>query len=126
MPRPTVAPQTYGQGVEMQQLDQAMPIPAYANQPTAQPQMESPSQQPGYTHEAAMAAAQQMQGQVGLLAQETTRPTEPITAGLSRGPGPGPSALGVQQGSPAGDILRRLSATTGDPSFAELARKAGV
>lgn len=77
-----------------------------------------------YNHEAALAAASQYADQTGILKGDTTRPNEPITAGLSRGPGPGPEALGLTNGSPTGDLFRRLSAATGDPFFADLAAKA--
>jgi hypothetical protein len=71
-----------------------------------------------------MEAAQGLQGAAGLLTRPTGRPNEPITAGLSSGPGPGPEAMQVRMGSPVGEAWRKLSATTGDPFFAELARKA--
>jgi hypothetical protein len=122
---PKVAPQTYGQGVEQQQLNMALPTPnMQTGAPTgavAMPEAPMPEQ---YSQDQVMAAATGLADQTGLLNRDTTRPQEPITAGLSRGPGPGPEALGVVQGTPAGDMLRRLSASTGDPYFAELARKA--
>lgn len=129
MPAPKIAPQTYGQGADMQQLDEAMPAPNMQAAP-------APSPGPGGTvdaaapgsvdHLAVLGAAQQLGGQTGLLTRDTNRPQEPITAGLSRGPGAGPEALGMTRGTPTGDILRRLSASTGDPMFAELARKANA
>ena len=129
MPAPKVAPQTYGQGVEMQTLDAAMPTPnmaaAVADPPSAAAGGSPAPVQP-YAHEAVLAAAQTVRPETGLLLDPTNRPSEPITAGLMRGPGPGPEALQRQQGSPAGDMLRRLSQTTGDPYFAQLADQAGA
>lgn len=120
-----VAGQTYGAGVDQQQLETAMPTPGAAL-PAAAPPPAAPTAAPApaYNHEAALAAASQYADQTGILKGDTTRPNEPITAGLTRGPGPGPEALGLTRGSPTGDLLRRLSAATGDPSLAELAMKA--
>ena len=126
---PPVAGQTYGNGADQQQLAQALPTPnmqaATPNQAQAAP---SPpvAAQPPYDHQAALAAASQLSNQTGLLQTGTERPNEPITAGLTRGPGPGPEAMAMTQGSPVGDMLRRLSASTGDPMFADLARQAGA
>lgn len=143
-PKPFVG-QEYGKGVEQQRLQTAMPAPnmiqsgpthvggqvlagaqtgvlaTELGQATGQAAAHAPA-----GLDQVLAAAQQHAGQTGILSQPTQRPSEPITAGLSRGPGPGPEALGITHGTPAGDMLRRLSASTGDPSFAELARKAGA
>lgn len=128
-PAPKVAPQTYGQGVELQTLDAAMPTPnmaAAAASPSPAAPGGTPAPAQPYDHEAVLAAAQGASPETGLLLDPTNRPSEPITAGLMRGPGPGPEALQKQQGSPAGDMLRRLSQTTGDPYFAQLADRAGA
>lgn len=124
-----VAGQTYGNGVEQQQLEAAMPTPnaapATPNSGAVTPnQAQTAPNTAPYNHEAALAAASQYADQTGILKGDTNRPNEPITAGLTRGPGPGPEALGLTRGSPTGDLLRRLSAATGDPSLAELAMKA--
>lgn len=63
---------------------------------------------------------------VGMLAG-TVRPDEPVTAGLSQGPGPGPEVLmsgGAQ--TPLSRMLRELSRRSGDPEFAALADRAGL
>lgn len=126
--RPPVAGQTYGNGADQQQLDQAMPTPNVQSAPPAPataPVLQQAEPAPGaYDHQAALATAQQLAGETGVLQRESTRPNEPITAGLSRGPGPGPEALGLTQGTPTGDMLRRLSAELGDPFFADLAARA--
>lgn len=127
MPAPKIAPQTYGQGAEMQTLDAAMPAPNMQAATVPSPGTDAAPGSPAPPdHMAVLGAAQQLGNQTGLLTQDTNRPQEPITAGLSRGPGPGPEALGMVRGTPTGDILRRLSASTGDPMFAELARKANA
>lgn len=53
----------------------------------------------------------------------STRPDEPVTAGMSRGPGPGPEILGGPSTS-AADTLDALAAETGDFSLAVLASRA--
>jgi hypothetical protein len=45
--------------------------------------------------------------QVPKLNDPTSRPTEPVTAGLPSGPGPGPEALGF---TPRGNDIRTLQA----------------
>lgn len=131
-PNVPIAGQTYGAGVDQQQLETALPTPNTApitpNPAPAPPNQGQPTPNPApaapYDHEAALAAASQYADQTGILRADTTRPNEPITAGLTRGPGPGPEALGLTTGSPTGDLFRRLSAATGDPFFADLAAKA--
>lgn len=130
-PNVPVAGQTYGAGVDQQQLEQSLPTPNVtaappANVTAAPPPNSAPQPQNDvpYDHQQALAAASQYADQTGILKADTNRPSEPITAGLTRGPGPGPEALGLTRGSPTGDLLRRLSAATGDPSLAELAMKA--
>ena len=126
--------QVYGMEQAGMDLQKAMPAPQLATtgpQPGSQPAAAVPPQggQPAPTpqnFEQVLAQAQQMRSQTGLLTQPTNRPNEPITAGLPSGPGPGPEILGLVQGTPVGDAMRRLSQVTGDPSFAALARKAGA
>lgn len=118
--------QAYGLGVDMLQMQRAMPAPQLAGQPIRPGVPASPTGTPGGGSPSAMQSAVGLRDQTGLLTTPTLRPTEAITAGLSRGPGPGPAALAARTGTPAGDSLRRLSDATGDPYFAELARKAGA
>lgn len=72
------------------------------------------------TTEDLMAIAKQMAGTAGLLDQ-TSRPNEPVTAGLLSGPGPGPEVLQMRTGSPGRRVLEDLTRWTGDPYFARLA-----
>lgn len=126
--------QMYGKGVEQQKLQKAMPAPQ-AQLPKAVPpqparQRQAPVAAPAPTAKTpprdpkdALAA---MKGNLGLFTKPTSRPDEPVTAGLKSGPGPGPEVLGMHRINPVGDTLRALSRTIGDPYFAELARKAGM
>lgn len=135
--------QTYGMGVEQQRLAEAMPSPnSRPPTPDASPaSMAVPPPAPGVSaggpapspdavraeqFQAALAAAQQLKGRAGMLTQPTTRPNEPVTAGVSIGAGPGPEALGMPRGNPTGTTLRKLAAATGDSYLRELAERAGL
>lgn len=121
--------QIYGAGVEQMELQRAMPAPNLAQGPTATPVAPSPAPAPVEaaapppSFDQVLMQAQGLREQTGILGQPTARPQEPVTAGLSRGPGGGPEMLQMQRGTPAGDAMRRLSAATGDPFFAELAAR---
>lgn len=125
-----VAGQMYGMGEEQMALQRAMPAPqvggppaAPAGGPSAPPAGAAPPAGP-QPDVRALAAALANRG--NLFTQPTKRPGEPVTAGLSRGPGPGPEALGQRMGSPAGAFLRTISARTGNPEFADLADRTGA
>lgn len=142
--RPPVAGQTYGKGAEQQRLDQALPMPNRVQPDPHQNAVGAGVAQRAQlggliardTGEAMAATAQQGANIAGIarglisdggsLTHPTNRPNEPITAGLSRGPGPGPEALGVVQGTPTGDLMRRIAAATGDSFFVDLANRAGA
>jgi hypothetical protein len=122
-----VAGQEYGAGIEQMAMQRAMPAPQVSGVAAGAPGAPAPA--PGGTPPRInmaelMQRAQALQPETGLLTAPTNRPTEPVTAGLSRGPGPGPEALAVRRGSPAGEMLRKLSMETGDPMFARLADQA--
>jgi hypothetical protein len=51
-------------------------------------------------------------------------PDQPITSGMSQGPGAGPEVLNMNGTSPIARTLRLLSEQTGNPRWNELARKA--
>lgn len=129
--------QMYGAGVEQARLQATMPAPNLrlapgvsspqatpAAAPTAPAAPSGPSQPERFR--AAIQAAQELQSQTGLLRQPTTKPDEPLTAGLLTGPGPGPEVLGTRFGNPTAATLYKLSQITGDPLFANLARRAGI
>lgn len=90
-----VAPsQTYGDGVAQAAAQQAIPVP------TASP-THPPASAPGQAPPPQMAPPDP-----GLLTQPTTRPNEPVTAGLPIGPGPGPASLAT--GHPDDQVLANL------------------
>lgn len=100
----------YGQKQELIQSQQEQPLPA--------------EQDP---YERVLQAASQFGfSPVGLDAP-TERPAEPITAGLSTGPGPGPEALGRRAN--LSDLLNRARAETSSPvieRMLEEARRMGL
>lgn len=126
-----VAGQEYGMGAEQMQLQQQMPAPQVTSTRTIMPPAQAVSQIPGAAAaqpdaDAMAAIIQAMRGKAGLLKGGTSRPTEPVTAGLATGPGPGPEVLGLPQGNPTGMTMRNLSRLTGDPYFDDLAARAGM
>lgn len=133
----SVAGQRYGEGVEQAALQRAMPAPnarAMGPSPSQPPmqapvteqQVAAPAPSDADRFAAALQQAQALRGQAGLLAQPTARPDEPVTAGLPFGPGPGPEVLGPIRENPTGKFFRYLTKISGDPSFAEMARRAGL
>lgn len=125
----SVAGQRYGEGTQQAALQRVMPAPnvvgpsatpAPAAAPAATP---APAQQAPMTDAELMQIASQMKGQAGLLTAPTNRPNEPLTAGLPSGPGPGPEAMMMRQGSPTAKVLRDISRATGDSYLADLAAR---
>jgi hypothetical protein len=64
-------------------------------------------------------------GGAGPLERATERPNEPVTAGASLGPGPGPESMAGPTVNLAG-ILGRAAQTTGSSVLAALAQRAGI
>lgn len=60
----------------------------------------------------------------GLLGMPSERPSEPVTAGLSTGAGPGPEAIRPEVKGPVTTTLERLAASSGDPVIAAMAATA--
>lgn len=133
--------QQYGVGVQQEQLQREMPAPqtpevgATARPPAvapaapgqvAAPSAPAPASAPPAAPADPMAAFAALRGKVGGLTADTARPDEPVTTGLRSGPGAGPEVLTAQFRSPLGETLRQLSATVGDPMFANLAAKANL
>lgn len=123
----------YGEGEQQAQNAKIVPLPStrHAQDPARLPQAPAPQPVQGGAPpqpnrmQAALQAAQAFPSPgMGLLGQ-TSRPGEPVTHGLSVGPGAGPEVLRYPTGTTA-TLFTQLAIATGDPWFAELARKAGV
>lgn len=106
----TPASPGYGQGVALEQAQQAAPLP----------------QEPGPPSPAdVQAAASAMPFPPGGIGDPSARPNEPLTAGLGVGAGPGPEVLARPQGAPTvAATLMRLAAESGDPELIEMAQLA--
>lgn len=135
MPIKPVTGAGYGQGVAQSQMQRQMPAPKAQQVPTiqirtgpsAQPRMPVPAPAAPAPQAATaparpdiMQMAQQLRGQAGVLSAPSARPSEPVTAGLPVGPGPGPQALAQPYGSPIADVLRRVARATGDTYLEQL------
>ena len=121
----SVEGQRYGEGVEQQQMQQAMPAPNLSVAPTTTggPMVEAPMPT------ADPAAIQQFlqSHKPELLSQGTQLPDQHVMSGLSTGPGAGPEALAMSpEKTPLARTLRQLSQDTGNPLFARLAQRVGL
>jgi hypothetical protein len=126
--------QTYGEGVQQQALQAVMPAPQ-ANTgvrvSTAQPSAPSapqsePMQDQGDTQGQKpdlAALLQQLKGVGGQLNAPDDQPNKPFNMGLSGGPGNDIGIPAKPYINRMGQIMRDLSARTGDPIFANLAAK---
>jgi hypothetical protein len=102
MPMMAAPGQQYGKVTEQMDAQRALPMARAATDiPPA------PSQAP---RAAAAAPPVPLPGQLTSLDAPTQRPTEPITAGLDIGPGPGPEALGELGGYAGDDVGMELRA----------------
>jgi hypothetical protein len=64
---------------------------------------------------------------LGPFAGPTRRPNEPITAGITRGPGPGPERLATYRPpEPVQTPLQRLNKKLNDPFLADLIARGGT
>lgn len=119
----SVAGQRYGEGKAQADMQRAMPAPAFrdAPAPVVQSPPPQPSQQgvvarPRISPEEYLASVPK-----GLLRNGDT--TGPNTAGLSRGPGPGPEVLpNMGTSNPLRRTLRALYDTTGDERLGRIVR----
>ncbi len=126
--------QTYGEGVQQQALQAVMPAPQ-ANTgvrvPTTQPAAQSapqsaPMQDQGdvQAQKPDLAALlQTLKGAGGQLTAPDDQPDQPFNYGLSGGPGSDIGNPMKPYVNRTGQIMRELSARTGDPIFANLAAK---
>lgn len=103
------------------------PMPGAGGPPLGGPPMVGPQQVPPIAPpgQGPMIPA----GGLGPYGGPTTRPNEPVTAGLSIGAGPGPEALAPPPAGPGvgggmSDMLSRAAATTGSATLAGLAQRA--
>jgi hypothetical protein len=72
--------------------------------------MVAPAAEPSPMEQAIPATPQIGADEVPNLTDPTARPAEPVTAGLSVGPGPGPEAVGPMPPSPSDPVRQAVQA----------------
>jgi hypothetical protein len=103
--QPVAAPQDQGYGQRGEQMAAQHAVPLPDNRGSVSPISAAPSAPPPVDMATALAQAQAMDApNHGGLLRPTEHPDEPITAGLSTGPGPGPRDTGGVD--PVVDTLR--------------------
>lgn len=120
----SVPGQRYGEGVEQQQLQRAMPAPDMQEASAPNGMAGGPPVIPSPAPDPAM-IQQYLAGHNPNMLGGTQMPDQPVTAGLSTGPGPGPSAL-ARPRTPTARWLHRLGQETGNPKWKRLAEEAGL
>jgi hypothetical protein len=74
--------------------------------------------------QAMLAAAQNMPPPGPPLNAPSARANEPVTAGLSSGPGPGPEVLNIPKKKSIADTFSDMGAVDGDPALLEMSDSA--
>ena len=133
-PVQSIQGQTYGEGVQQEQLQKTMPAPQIAS-PQSQPAMGAPQQSQAPVPSAPMQEQQKMSlddmkgilsNVGGQLYKPDDQPSVPFNAGLRGGPAPSMNAYASSPSYKQGEFMRQLSRDTGNPIFSELAMKAGL
>lgn len=133
-PVQSIQGQTYGEGVQQEQLQKTMPAPQIAS-PQSQPAMGAPQQSQAPAPSAPMQEQQKMSlddmkgilsNVGGQLYKPDDQPSVPFNAGLRGGPAPSMNAYASSPSYKQGEFMRQLSRDTGNPIFSELAMKAGL
>lgn len=99
--------QAYGEAGAQRTAQQNMPLP---NELAAEQSLQ----------DQALASAQAAPPPGAPLNAPTARPNEPIQAGLSSGPGPGPEVF-QKWGSRTSDLMQRYAELTDDPTARQMA-----
>jgi hypothetical protein len=123
----SVPGQRYGEGVAQQAMQRAMPAPDLRGQAPDGRTMQPAVPDGGSPATPPPDLATLLGGAPTGLLGGSHRPNQPVTAGLSLGPGPGPEILGSMRATtPLARTLRTLTERTGDRSWSELADRAGL
>ena len=126
--------QTYGEGVQQEQLQQTMPAPQMANTQST-PVMSSPEQGSAPAPSEPIQEQPKMSldemknmlsGVGGQLYKPDDQPDVPFNTGLRNGPSPSMNNFNSSPSFKQGEFMRRLSRETGNPIFSELAMQAGI
>lgn len=113
-----------------------MPIAGHVAGPPGHPGPPAPNLQTGGAplppdHPDTLAAAQQWSPPIQPLTRKSSRPYEPITAGIGQGPGPGPEALSPPVSQPSintnlSSLLAQIAQQSGSSAVADMAQKAAA
>lgn len=128
---PSTAGVRYGEGDDMQELQQGLPSPNTAGTVGAGgtvPAPQAPQGEPvlpGQPPDPALVQQFLSQNQPALFKQGTQQPDVPLTDGLASGPGRGPEAMALDR-TPTSRFLRQLASDTGNPKWRRLAERAGL
>lgn len=121
----SVPGQRYGEGIEQADMQRKMPAPQVEGPPPngTQPQVAAPMKA-GPTPEMLQEFLQANNPQ---LLSQSQMPDQPVTHGLSTGPGAGTEAMTLgATTTPIARTLRQISAATGNPKWARLAERANL
>lgn len=127
MPRQYQAPQApnsqaYGQRGDQIAAQKAVPLPQTPPQ-TPQGPPSTPAQDAAQQPDV-MALARDFDPGITPLNAPSTRPGEPVTAGLAQGAGPGPEIFAQPaRATRAADVLTALAQSTGDDRFMQMAAR---
>jgi hypothetical protein len=118
----------YGENKDLQQAQAAVPLAGGGGNPQGLPPSQAPAGLPpsggGGIPPTAMDSARQYQmPDLGLMAP-TARPHEPVTAGLTSGPGAGPSPQSNNGSQGLAAMLTRMAQMSDSPALGQLASRA--
>lgn len=125
----SVAGQRYGEGVEQQAMQRAMPAPNVRAREESMRSVPVAANQPGMgVEQTVRAPAVNPMDFLAALPRNTlntpTQNTRPVTNGLVQGPGGGPEVLRpFAQAAPSLRAVMRLAERTGDPVFEQILRR---
>lgn len=131
LPARAATGQTYGKAQSQLQAQHDVPMRP-APLPLAagpQPSLQGPGAANGSPSPAAPGPSPIPPGAFGDIHRPTERPNEPVTAGASLGPGPGPEAIAGNMATTArinsvSTVLAKAAAATGSPVLQQLASRA--
>lgn len=119
--------QAYGQKNEQLQAQREMPLPQVDNKiPSggAVPSPTAPSGGAGPQGPDLLQLAREYDPGLTPLTAPTTRPNEPVTAGLTLGPGPGPEIFQAPgRRVRAADTMAMLARVSGDDTYLQMAER---
>lgn len=109
-----VAPsKQYGQGVQQEAAQKIIPLPNTAGLPA-----------PGGAPAPTPMPPAPLPGDHGVFNRATEMPTQPVTAGLPFGDGPGPEALGMPPRPKVSQTIAQIAQMANDPELLQLAQRA--